>query len=579
MTAHRLVSLGLLASIALPASPAAAAAILGAEAAAPVSAWFRRLEGLRVESAQIQGSRVVVKLAGGCRLLLSHPSAPACSENRSVGNTLACFEGEACPDMEGRDRALAAAGDLSLPWREAEGDVAPTGDAADPNRAKLLQVRQEVGRFLETRAVDDARKAILPVLALEGVRPVEWLSILPLASAVGAGREAWGVVEREDLSSLDGGARVALAVTLLMGPDAGAAAGEIVVDAGNACPMMALATTFLTVRAPSAAGLLGAAARARDSGCFEAYAVEAEAWTRLRDWNRQKEVSEAALARFPDHPDIAHIEEPYLLASGKGKVVLERLEARLAEQVSKGAPEPGLLKELLSFYIEVDGRPERLAAFLAKADRDPQDAVSAFFAGVLLHYEKDYERSQRYLEPILPRFPDEPRLYIYVAMNAFNLGDQPTAEKYISKAAELDLRDPDVAYCTAEVFRDSDRKKALSAIETYLHMTEFTADARSVKQKRVQAMRDALRKCKEESTPAPCPGPFEHEFDSVRKKAERERQLREDSERVKGLKDLPDGKFDGGAAPGGPPPGMSPPPGWKPGDPPPPGWKPAGGRP
>jgi tetratricopeptide (TPR) repeat protein len=363
---------------------------------------------------------------------------------------------------------------------------------------------------------------------------------------------------------------------------------------------MPIANAFVTVRAPQAAGRLAAAARAKDESCFEAYAVEAEAWTRLRDWERQKVVSEAALARFQGHPDLAQIEEPYLVAHGKAGVVLKRLEDELSAALAAGRePEPGLLKELIAFYIEVEGRKERLAGLLAKADADPRDAVSAFFAGVLLHYDKEFERSRRYLEPLLARFPKEPRLYIYLAMDAFNLGDAPGAERFIAEAAKLDLRDPDVPYCMAEIFRDTDRKRALDAIETYLHMTEFTADARSTKQRRVLDMREAIRKCLDEKTPPPCPGRFEHEFDSVRKAAERLKQRAEDDEKVKNRTRVPDGQLDPGMAgegggPGGPPalppgwsipPGYRPPPGWNPsqgpppGVTPPPGWKKSDGPP
>jgi hypothetical protein len=156
-----------------------------------------------------------------------------------------------------------------------------------------------------------------------------------------------------------------------------------------------------------------------------------------------------------------------------------------------------------------------LRRFRDRADADPKDVLANFFAGVLLHYEKGFQASSRYLSSVIGKVSDEPRLYIYLAMNAFNLGDRATAERYISRAETLDLEDPDVPYCIAEIFRDSDRRRAVDALDRYWEMTRYTSDIKSVKQQRVWGMREALKKCLDEGTPVPCPGPWEHTYDSV----------------------------------------------------------------
>ena len=60
--------------------------------------------------------------------------------------------------------------------------------------------------------------------------------------------------------------------------------------------------------------------------------------------------------------------------------------------------------------------------------------------GVLLHYGNDFEESTRWLQPLMGRLEGEPRLFVYIAMNAFNLGDKPTARRLLDEGAQLDVR-------------------------------------------------------------------------------------------------------------------------------------------
>jgi len=279
----------------------------------------------------------------------------------------------------------------------------------------------------------------------------------------------------------------------------------------NAERLIGFASTLLALRAYEAAGDLAAHLRVLAPSCFEAYAAEAEAWTVLRRLERQKAVSEAALSRFAGDPRLRPIEEAYFIDHGKADVV----QARLEKAVAEGTAEAGALKRLLSFYIRVEGRVARLNRFRRQADADPGDVLPNFFAGVLLHYEKGFAASSRYLSRVIGKVSDEPRLFIYLAMNAFNLGDRATAEATIARAETLDLEDPDVAYCVGEIFRDTDRARATRALARYWEMTRFTSDVRSVKQRRVWSMREALQVCVDTDTAPPCPGPWEHTFDSV----------------------------------------------------------------
>ncbi|MDP6946439.1 MAG: hypothetical protein QF464_19985 [Myxococcota bacterium] len=100
-------------------------------------------------------------------------------------------------------------------------------------------------------------------------------------------------------------------------------------------------------------------------------------------------------------------------------------------------------------------------------------------------------------------------------MNHFNLGDRARAEAFIAQAEALAAPDPDVYYCIGEIYRDTDRAKALEALGIYWHMTAVSGADITDKQGRVRGMMDAIAACQRDETPAPCPGPFEHRFGSA----------------------------------------------------------------
>jgi Flp pilus assembly protein TadD len=174
-----------------------------------------------------------------------------------------------------------------------------------------------------------------------------------------------------------------------------------------------------------------------------------------------------------------------------------------------------LFSVLFSHYVKHGVMKDRVARYMARAKADENDDVGALVAGVLLHYEKQFARSNVLVERAAPTFPEEPRVYIYQAMNHFNLGDREKAEAFIAQAEALAAPDPDVYYCVGEIYRDSDRAKALEALEVYWHMTAVSGGDISEKQARVRGMMRAIATCQRDNTPAPCPGPFEHSFGSA----------------------------------------------------------------
>ncbi|MEZ4265754.1 MAG: hypothetical protein R3F39_05195 [Myxococcota bacterium] len=498
--------LAIIAATALPVE-AAAAPVLGVEAAPTVRKWVQALQGLRTGPIRIDGDRVSVPIGdGGCTLELVHASAAACADGRSVGSALACVRGEGCPSATALDAAFGAAGTLELPWRD------PAGAAESDARATLLADLDQLRRHLEVGERTEARALLNVMLTRPQTRAREWTTLMPLTLATGGRQEAFRMTEGTAREGLDPLSLALLRVLLVRGADTAAAVAPATLDGRNACGLVTMAVALQWIGRHEPAGRIALAARRADPSCFEAYRVESESWSVLGRTQLQRDVAEAALARFPGHERLAEIEEPFMITRGDGDVVLHRLEERLRG----GDRSPGLLKRLLSFYIAVEGRPARLRGLVERVAKAPEDRMAAFFAGVLMHYERDYAASQAYLLPLVEIFPKEPRLYIYLAMNAFNLGELQASKDYIARAETLDLRDPDVPYCTAEIYRDTDRARALRAMDAYLTMTSVTADPHSTKERRVRAMRDAIARCESERTPPPCPGPWEHTFDSVR---------------------------------------------------------------
>jgi hypothetical protein len=139
----------------------------------------------------------------------------------------------------------------------------------------------------------------------------------------------------------------------------------------------------------------------------------------------------------------------------------------------------------------------------------PDDVVAPFMVGVLLHYGNEFVESNRWLVPLKDRLHDEPRIFVYRAMNAFNLGDRKTARELLDAAALLPVVDPDVYYCRAEITRDTERQLAIEDLGRYLALTDGTPHASIEKQARVKDMYDELLVCHEENHEH-CSGPWEH---------------------------------------------------------------------
>lgn len=161
---------------------------------------------------------------------------------------------------------------------------------------------------------------------------------------------------------------------------------------------------------------------------------------------------------------------------------------------------PGLLKSIGSIHA-------RLKLFLTDAEdavyigdrlaRDPDDLVGLWLEAVRLFYTHEhYEESLVLLNRILERVDDDPRVYVYVALDNFYLGRKAEAEAAVARAIEVaNGSDPDAYYVRSIIVRDRDLDLAASDIERYLDMSEGPDKVRNeVKQKWLRKELDNLRK-------------------------------------------------------------------------------------
>ncbi|MBD91208.1 MAG: hypothetical protein CL940_12815, partial [Deltaproteobacteria bacterium] len=183
---------------------------------------------------------------------------------------------------------------------------------------------------------------------------------------------------------------------------------------------------------------------------------------------------------------------------------------RTMEEIVRGEHrQAGNLGMLLAMYLRGQDTERAIEEWKSWHKKHPDDVVAPFMVGVLLHYGNEFEESNRWLMPLKDKLHDEPRIFVYRAMNAFNMGDGKTARELLDAAALLPVVDPDVYYCRAEITRDTERQLAIDDLGRYLALTDGTPHASIEKQARVRVMYDELLVCHAENHER-CAGPWEH---------------------------------------------------------------------
>lgn len=147
---------------------------------------------------------------------------------------------------------------------------------------------------------------------------------------------------------------------------------------------------------------------------------------------------------------------------------------------------------------------KKVEQFRQQAESHPEDVLQRFIAGVAMHYYahtrattveeklRYYRDCLPYLEPAITVYPTEPRVYIYLAVTNFRLGNQQLAEEYIERAVALNSKDPDAFYCRAEIFQRTQVERSLRDLRYYIALQALLVKHGAVvsasKEKRVRAM-------------------------------------------------------------------------------------------
>ena len=172
-------------------------------------------------------------------------------------------------------------------------------------------------------------------------------------------------------------------------------------------------------------------------------------------------------------------------------------------------PEARFLGLLNALYLKADSEAYWAEHWREVLKTRPDHYVGRFLLGACLHYLDQFEESNVHLDQLVGLLDHEPRLYVYRAMNRFNLGQVEEARALLDEAAELPAVDPDVYYCIGEVSRDTERGVAIENLDRYLTLTARSFYSNPSKHARVTTMRDNLIACEREGI-AVCEGPWEH---------------------------------------------------------------------
>ncbi len=184
---------------------------------------------------------------------------------------------------------------------------------------------------------------------------------------------------------------------------------------------------------------------------------------------------------FPDSLTVAEHLSSALYLRGTRQDERRDLEGafhRLARVASGDPGRPQVLSRLGSvyfFYSKFRTDREMEEELDARLASDPADLVGLYLKGLFLFYaRRDYAASEGYFLQVLERKKDEPRVFVYLALDAFYRGRQEEAEAWIGRGVDLapEIEDPDVYYVRSIIIRLKDLGQAARDIERYLELTE-----------------------------------------------------------------------------------------------------------
>jgi tetratricopeptide (TPR) repeat protein len=138
--------------------------------------------------------------------------------------------------------------------------------------------------------------------------------------------------------------------------------------------------------------------------------------------------------------------------------------------------------------------PQVIENTFTAAEAAPDDLLLQFEAGVMHHYARKYHLSQRFLSRAVKKWPDDPRILLYTAMNYYRAGQIDNAVTAIEHAVKTaSSRDPDLYYCRGVIYRNKDLKVALENMSHYQKLMWNRKDSPFKKRGMVMAFIDGMR--------------------------------------------------------------------------------------
>lgn len=249
------------------------------------------------------------------------------------------------------------------------------------------------------------------------------------------------------------------------------------------------ATTAWEVMGPEPAEEILALLLGKDERFSRAWQLRLQIVAAQGDKERFRELVAAAR--------VAAVADDVMLLTTAGELFhrlgIAREALPVLERAYELAPDrPGLLGKIGSTYARIGCTDSDMLALEARLEDNPGDLSAHYSRWTCAHYRREYQRSIEGLEAIREQVADEPRLYVYLGMTYFLLGEQERAEEVLADGARLAHQDPDYYYVRSNVLRARDLAQSISDYEVYL---EATAGGREYpgKRERVLATLERMR--------------------------------------------------------------------------------------
>jgi tetratricopeptide (TPR) repeat protein len=160
----------------------------------------------------------------------------------------------------------------------------------------------------------------------------------------------------------------------------------------------------------------------------------------------------------------------------------EQYDTAIDRMTVLSAHVPALAGALLAALAAAPQSDEMVARSVARAERDPADAVRQLCAGARAFYlgqwakakpgEKTeaYRQALSYLSVAQPAFASEPRVLALLAAVHYRLGDVAAAQALSGRAVGVAPEDPDVYAARAEAWQRHDPRRAAKDLQRYLEL-------------------------------------------------------------------------------------------------------------